>query len=152
MLDTMVASKTNPDENYLQAIFEFGCKSRGSDRLSYPTVVAGGLNATKLHYESNNHPIKSTDLVLVDGGAQYGHYNSDVARTWPVSGKFTEAQQEIYEAVLFVNKAIIATLENGAKKSMDGLYSFAIVVLTQKLFDLGFFVPFDNMGLISFDS
>ena len=48
MLDTMVASKTNPDENYLEAIFEFGCKSRGSDRQSYPTVVAGGLNATKL--------------------------------------------------------------------------------------------------------
>ena len=94
MLDTMVASKTNPDENYLQAIFEFGCKSRGSDRQSYPTVVAGGLNATKLHYESNNHPIKSNDLVLVDGGAQFGHYNSDVARTWPVSGKFTEAAND----------------------------------------------------------
>ena len=104
MLDTMVASKQNPDERHLSAVFEFGCNRRGADRLSFPTVVAGGERATMLHYERNDNPIGENDLVLVDGGAQYGHYNCDLARTWPISGKFTQSQLDIYNSVLLVRK------------------------------------------------
>ena len=78
MKDTMVASVKNCEENYLESIFEFGCRSRNAERLSCKTVVAGGLNSTMLHYDLNNQTIPENSLVLVDGGAQFAHYNCDL--------------------------------------------------------------------------
>jgi len=74
----MVASRQNQGENYLASIFEFGCKSRNASRLSYPTVVAGGKNSTLINYNLNNQIIPDNKLVMVDGGAQFGHYNCDL--------------------------------------------------------------------------
>ena len=145
MLDTMVASRHNHSERHLQATFEFGCKSRGADKISFPSVVAGGERATMLHYESNNQQIEPGQLVLVDGGAQFGHYTCDLARTWPVDGTFTQAQRELYNIVLFISQSVIATLEKGEKKSLDELYSYALVIMSGKLYELGFFEAFNHL-------
>ena len=67
---------------------------------SFPSIVGGGDNATVLHYKNNDQVIKSGDLVLVDAGCEVNGYASDITRTWPVNGKFTEPQREIYELVL----------------------------------------------------
>ena len=82
--------------------------------MSFKTVVAGGERATMLHYESNNQPIGENELVLVDGGAKYAHYTCDLARTWPVSGKFSKAQLDLYNIVLFIRQSVfIQSFING---------------------------------------
>ena len=67
---------------------------------AYPSIVAGGLNGTVLHYTMNNKKLVDGDLVVVDAGARYGYYCADITRTYPVSGKFTPEQKELYELVL----------------------------------------------------
>ena len=65
---------------------------------SFPTIVASGANGTVLHYIENSRKIEDGDMILLDSGAQYENYCADVTRTWPVSGKFTQAQKEIGRA------------------------------------------------------
>ena len=79
---------------------------------SYPAIVAGGQNACVLHYTENDKLVNSQDLVLVDAGCEVNYYASDITRMYPISGKFTEPQREIYEIVLDANKQIIQFLAN----------------------------------------
>ena len=81
---------------------------------SFPSIVGGGDNATVLHYKNNNQVIKSGDLVLVDAGCEVSGYASDITRTWPVNGKFTQPQKEIYELVLKAELAGIEACQPGA--------------------------------------
>lgn len=69
-------------------------------RLGFTTIAAAGENAVMLHYSDNNCPAKAGDLVLFDLGAEYGYYSSDVSRTFPVSGKYSDRQKELYNIVL----------------------------------------------------
>ena len=80
---------------------------------SFPSIVGGGDNATVLHYKSNNHVIESGDLVLVDAGCEVSGYASDITRTWPVNGKFSQPQKEIYELVLRAELAGIEACQPG---------------------------------------
>lgn len=80
---------------------------------AYSPVVASGTNACVLHYIDNNTECKDGDLLLIDSGAEYGNYASDVSRTIPVNGKFTKRQKECYEAVLKVQKQAIELLVPG---------------------------------------
>lgn len=75
--------------------------------LSFNDIVASGHNATVLHYDDNNSNIESNSLLLMDVGCYTEHYSSDITRTFPVSGKFTERQKAVYEVVLNVNKKCI---------------------------------------------
>jgi Xaa-Pro aminopeptidase len=79
---------------------------------SYPAIVASGQNACVLHYTENDKLVNSQDLVLVDAGCEVNYYASDITRMYPISGKFSEAQKEIYEIVLDANKQIIQFLAN----------------------------------------
>jgi Xaa-Pro aminopeptidase len=99
--------KPGISEIELEAVMEFETKIRGARRLSYPPVIATGTNALILHYISNNDVVKRGDLVLMDAGAEYEGYASDITRTFPATGKFTPAQAQLYETVLRVNKEII---------------------------------------------
>ena len=81
---------------------------------SFPSIVGGGDNATVLHYKNNNQVIRSGDLVLVDAGCEVSGYASDITRTWPVNGKFTQPQKEIYELVLKAELAGIEACQPGA--------------------------------------
>ena len=71
---------------------------------AYPPVVAGGPRATILHYLHNNQLLQDGELVLMDAGCEIQAYCSDITRTWPVNGRFKEAQREVYEAVLRVQE------------------------------------------------
>ena len=102
-------------EYELEAYFDFNCKTKGVKDLAFKTIAASGKNATTLHYVDNASELQENDLILFDLGAQYKYYNSDISRTFPVSGKFTERQKEVYNAVLRVNEEIINSIKPGVK-------------------------------------
>lgn len=80
---------------------------------SFENIIASGHNATTLHYESNNSPIEKDSLLLMDVGCYTNWYSSDISRTFPVSGKFTEKQKQVYEIVLEANKKCIEYAKDG---------------------------------------
>ena len=102
---------------------------------SYSSIVGGGDNATILHYNSNNMKINDGDLVLVDAGCEISGYASDITRTWPVNGKFSDAQKEIYNLVLKAEKAAIGACIVGSPWS--SIHHASSKVLAQGLIDLG---------------
>lgn len=87
-------------EYELEALIEYGFRRQGSPMPAYRSIVGSGANATTLHYDRNTRKMENGDLVLMDVGAEYGYYASDVTRTIPVNGKFSQAQRDIYELVL----------------------------------------------------
>lgn len=113
--------------NYVFA--QHGCEP------SYSSIVAGGDNANILHYVENDQPLKAGDLVLIDAGAEYQHYAGDITRTFPVSGKFCDAQKQVYQIVLDANIAAINSLRAGQHGKIH--HETALKVLTQGLIDLG---------------
>jgi len=90
-------------------------KLRNADHWGYPSIVGCGPNATTLHYEESQGPVKSGELLLMDVGAEYEHYSADVTRTFPVNGKFSPAQAEIYQIVYDAQDA-------GGKVAKPGAY------------------------------
>ncbi|GHE86635.1 aminopeptidase P N-terminal domain-containing protein [Thalassotalea profundi] len=130
----MRSTKPGMNELQLSAIFdreiaEFGCRE-----VSYPTIVASGNNGCCLHYEDNNSELKSGELVLVDAGAEYQKYCSDITRTWPINGKFTKEQALLYQLVLNALDAAIAIVRPGLP--WCDIYNTAMRVLAQGLIDL----------------
>lgn len=99
-------------ENELEAYFDFVLKMNQCEH-SFPSIIAGGKNATILHYDDNNQKVKDRSLVLCDLGASYQYLNADITRTFPVNGKFTKRQRQIYEIVLKGNKKIIEMVKPG---------------------------------------
>ncbi|MFZ4751641.1 MAG: aminopeptidase P N-terminal domain-containing protein, partial [Phycisphaerales bacterium] len=92
----------------VQELAEHGYRANGSRKPAYHTIAGGAFNATVLHYHGNREPLKDGDLILLDSGAEYMGYACDVTRTFPVNGKFTKRQREIYEIVLEAQLAAIA--------------------------------------------
>ena len=86
-------------EYELEAEFLHEFRRHGAE-CSYPPIVAAGANACMLHYRSNDAQLVDGDLVLIDAGCEFGMYASDVTRTFPVNGRFSEPQRELYEVVL----------------------------------------------------
>lgn len=111
--ELMKNSKEGIKEYELEAYFDFACKKNGVKDLAFKTIAATGKNATVLHYVNNDCELKHGDLILFDLGAQYKYYNADISRTFPVSGKFTERQKEVYNAVLRVNERVIKEMKPG---------------------------------------
>lgn len=109
----MKNAKAGMKEYELEAYFDFVCKTNGAKDFAFRTIAAAGKNATTLHYVENNSEIKNDDLILFDLGAQWNFYNADITRTFPVGGKFTDRQKQVYEAVLRVNKAVIEKIKPG---------------------------------------
>ena len=102
---------------------------------SYNSIVAGGNNACILHYTENDRPLNDGDLVLIDAGCEFAMYAGDITRTFPVNGKFSQPQREIYELVLKAQKRAIELLVpgNSIKQANDEV----IRIKTQGLVDLG---------------
>lgn len=85
----------------------------GARYAAYNSIVAGGENACILHYNENDQPLKDGDLVLIDAGCEFAMYAGDITRTFPVNGKFSDAQREIYQIVLQAQKRAIELLIAG---------------------------------------
>lgn len=126
--------KPNMMEYALEAELTYSMAQQGAT-TSYNSIVAGGENACILHYVENNQPLKNGDLVLIDAGAEYQLYASDITRTFPVNGKFTQPQRELYELVLKAQRVAIEHLT--PQHDCKAYHHAAIKVLTQGLIDLG---------------
>lgn len=119
--------KPGMKENEVEAYFDFEIKRRGASGHAFHTICAAGKNATVLHYEDNNQEAKDGDLILFDLGSEYKYYCSDISRTIPVNGKFTERQKQIYSIVRNTMKEVekatkpgltLVELNNVAKKEL----------------------------------
>ena len=105
--------KPGMKEYELEAYFDFTLKQSGVTDFAFNTIAASGKNATVLHYVDNNSELKDGELILFDLGAQFNYYNGDISRTFPINGKFTDRQKEVYEEVLKVNEEISKMLVVG---------------------------------------
>lgn len=107
----------------------------GAQEVAYNSIIAAGANACCLHYRAGLTELKDGDLCLIDAGAEYGYYAGDITRTFPVNGKFSKAQREIYECVLAAQSEAIALTKVGTR--FDAPHNAVVRVLTQGLLDLG---------------
>lgn len=126
--------KKNMYEYQLASFFLFALQYNGNKRESFHTVVAGGKNATVLHYSKKTDKLNKKELVLVDVGCQTNYYASDITRTFPVTGKFTRRQRDVYEEVLYVNIMCIASAIKGT--TLTELNNYAIELLTKACYKL----------------
>ena len=133
-IEAMRATYSGIGEWQLQAVIE-GYFTSNKSQWSYPSIIGGGDNATILHYNVNSADISDGELVLVDAGCEVEGYASDITRTWPVNGKFNDAQREIYELVLKAQIAGIEACQAGFPWS--AIHHATSDVLAQGLIDLG---------------
>lgn len=117
-------------EYQLQAEYEYIFKKEGAYSDAYTTIIAGGNSANTLHYIKNDQLLKEGELVLVDAGCEYRFYASDITRTYPVNGRFTEPQRELYNMVLDVQLKVIDAIKPGVSKK-------ALQTLSERLLTLG---------------
>lgn len=121
-------------EYEIEAHFDFTLKSNHA-RHAFATIAASGKNACVLHYVANDRVMQDGDLILFDLGAEWGNYASDVSRTFPVSGKFTEQQKQLYNVVLKGLEAAIAKTKPGQPK--NELQEISKAVMAEELIKLG---------------
>lgn len=100
-------------EYELEAAIEATFRRGGAERVGFPSIIGSGINSTVLHYDKNRRQTEAGDLVVMDIGAEYGYYSADITRTIPVSGRFTDRQQEVYELVLATQQAAIDSVRPG---------------------------------------
>ena len=108
---------------------------RGLRAVAYPSIVAGGKNACVLHYTENKAKLARGDLLLIDAGAECDHYAADITRTFPVSGRFTEPQKQLYQLVLEAQYAAIEVIKPGTPWNVA--HEVSVNVLTKGLVTLG---------------
>lgn len=121
-------------ENQIEAIFDMAIKWENKTH-AFETIAASGKNATILHYVDNDKVLNDGDLMLFDLGSRTNFYVSDISRTYPINGKFTARQKEIYEVVLNVNKKCIEYLTPGI--TWIEFNQYANSLLTEGLKKLG---------------
>lgn len=133
--ELMKYTKPGVNERELEGYFLYQIMKSGAARVGYNSIVAGGANACTLHYVFNDQPLKDGDLLLVDAGGEYNYFTSDITRTYPVNGRFTKAQAEIYQAVLDVQKKVIAAVRPGLP--FNDLQDLGTQLLTEAMLELG---------------
>lgn len=109
----------------------------GASFMAYPPVVAAGANATIIHYIQNTQLARSGEMILMDAGCEYGGYSSDITRTWPVNGRFTDAQRVLYEVIWMLQQELIATLLKNGGETLDALFDTMCVRLGRLLQEAG---------------
>lgn len=124
-------------EYEVQATLENEFLAGGAHHNAYPSIVATGDNGAILHYHSNSARCKKGELMLIDAGCEIAGYASDITRTFPVSGKFSNPQREIYQIVLDAQKSCIDMVKPGV--SMVNIHLHACHIIAQGLVDLGFY-------------
>ncbi|KAH7921706.1 peptidase M24, partial [Leucogyrophana mollusca] len=135
---TMRFTRPGVSEAALAAHFEYLCSLSGSQRLAYVPVIASGPNALIIHYTSNNQVVRDGEMILMDAGCEYNGYASDITRTYPASGTFTDPQKELYTAVLSAQKALIGLCTESTKLNLHDLHRKSCDLLKQELNQIGF--------------
>jgi Xaa-Pro aminopeptidase len=110
-------------------------RKHGSERPAYESIVGSGPNATILHYRAGNRVLNEGELVLIDAGCELDYYSSDVTRTFPVNGKFSDEQREVYEVVLRTQKQCIEAVKPGV--TLHDLHDGAVRSITEGLVRIG---------------
>lgn len=132
---TIASSYPGISEHQLFATVDYHNRMNGAEYLAYLPVVAGGERANIIHYINNSQIVKDGELVLMDAGCEYHSYSSDITRTWPVSGRFSSKQREVYEALLSVQVELINLLSG--HPSLDSLFSTMCQLLATRLKEVG---------------
>jgi Xaa-Pro aminopeptidase len=122
-------------EYELAAALDFTFRRRGAAGPAYESIVGGGRNATILHYVANDQPLRQGELVLIDAGAEFQGYASDVTRTYPVGGSFGGAARAVYEVVLAAQEAAIERTRPGA--TIEEIHDAALRRLVEGMVGLG---------------
>lgn len=125
-------------ERDLHAFLDYQFITNGCEGSAYIPVIAGGERANCIHYTVNNSVFRQDEFILVDAGGQYGTYITDISRTWPASGKFTDAQRDLYEAVLKVQRTSVALCRASARMSLEDIHGITARGLLNELKALGF--------------
>jgi len=133
--EAMRVCQAHMKEYQLQAAMSYIFLNSGAVSEAYGAIVAGGNNANTLHYVDNRDELHEGDLVLIDAACEWELYASDITRTFPVNGKFSNAQREIYEKVLEVQLRVIDAIKPGIKR--DYLQTYSEELLCDALIALG---------------
>ena len=131
----MRAARPGVRENEIEALIEYTFRRRGATAPAYGTIVAGGEHACTLHYVRNDAVLRNGDLLLIDAGAEFDCYASDVTRTFPVNGRFSAEQRALYQVVLDAQLAAIERVRPGA--AFSDVHDAALRVLVGGLIELG---------------
>ena len=131
----MAAARPGGNERELDALLDYTFRARGGTGAAYNNIVAGGDNANILHYVENDQPLEDGQLCLIDAGCEMDWYASDVTRTFPVGGRFTDDQKALYQVVLDAQLAAIDEVREG--RPYNVFHDTATRVLCQGLVDLG---------------
>ncbi len=141
-LEAMKAVQPGMFEYEIGAIFSYVFEKNGAHSKAFESIIASGPNATIFHYSKVDRQTRVGDMLMLDMGAEVQNYTSDVTRSYPVNGKFTERQKEIYEIVVEMEDAILAHMKPG-NKWFDCLKQ-AETVAKQRLFQLGLITDKDT--------
>ncbi len=107
---------------------------RNNAQHAYSAIVGGGANGCILHYTDNNAALNDGDLLLIDAGCEVEGYASDVTRTFPINGKYSSAQREVYDIVLAAHRAAVAKVKPG--NHWNDPHNAAVRVITKGLVEL----------------
>ncbi|MDR2239890.1 MAG: aminopeptidase P N-terminal domain-containing protein [Zoogloeaceae bacterium] len=130
----MRAAAPGRAEYEIEAELTHEFRRSGAQAPAYAPIVAGGANACVLHYAANSQPLRDGDLLLIDAGCEVDSYAADITRTFPVNGRFTPAQRDVYQLVLAAQRAAIAEIAPG--KAWDAAHEAAVRALAQGMRDL----------------
>lgn len=123
------------NESELEGAFDFALMKQCVREHAFPSIVAGGPRATTLHYGSNNTVVEDGQMVLIDLGSAEAHYCADISRTFPVNGRFSERQKEIYNTVLEAQRIVIEAARPGL--TIRELNQMVVDYYESRLDDLG---------------
>jgi Xaa-Pro aminopeptidase len=131
----MRATRAGMFEYQIEAELLHEFRSNGAQFPAYTPIVATGANACVLHYTANNAPLRDGELVLIDAGCEFDSYAADITRTWPVNGRFSAPQRQLYQLVLAAQEAALAAVLPG--RPYSDIHEAAVTVLAQGMLDLG---------------
>eukprot|EP00092_Neocalanus_flemingeri_P024502 GFUD01026570.1.p1 GENE.GFUD01026570.1~~GFUD01026570.1.p1 ORF type:complete len:491 (+),score=99.26 GFUD01026570.1:57-1529(+) len=146
MKRTIRRSKSLSTEGQFLASVEFESRMQGANYLAYPPVVAAGNNANTIHYIASTSAVHPSELVLMDAGCEFHGYASDITRTWPAGGSFSDPQRCVYEAVLDTQQRLIRGIVPGVT-TINGLYNDMQDILGKNLQNIGLIDPNDEKYL-----
>jgi intermediate cleaving peptidase 55 len=135
-------------EKDLGAFLDYDFKLGGCDTTAYVPVIAGGKNALSIHYVRNDDVLQDGQIVLVDAGGEYGGYIADITRSWPINGKFSDPQRDLYEAILRVQRSSVSLCRESANVTLDKIHQITERGLRDALQQLGFDVDGNAMDVL----